>query len=298
MQINISLTNLRHHWHCVAWLTLCFALLSGCSAIRIGYNQADTILAWMADDYFDFDTAQKQDFNTRINRLLKWHRHEQLPDYAKFLTEIKRRGQRPLSHDDAMWIVDGVKARFRAIARHGAPDAAELLATLTPDNMRALEKQFDKVNQKFVREYKLNGTPEDRKQARLERTLKQMRQWAGTLTQAQEERITHLNQAIPSTDALRHLDRQRRQNEFVTLLKSRHSKAEFTPQLQAWLVDWEKGRTAESNRALNDATEKRVALYLEVERMLTPQQREHVLRKLQDYIDDLHALTAAHSEKT
>ncbi len=267
-------------------------LLSSCSAIRIGYNQADTILAWMADDYFDFDAAQKQDFNTRIDRLLKWHRQEQLPDYAKFLADIKQRGQRPLTRDDAEWMVDGAKERFRVIARHGTHDAAEMLATLTPENLRALEKQFDKVNQKFVREYKLNGTADDRKRARLERTLKQLREWAGSLTHAQEERIAALNEAIPSTDAMRHQDRQRRQKEFLALLKLRHNKAEFTPQLQTWLTDWEKGRAPEFDKAQNEAYEKRVALYLDVERMLTPQQREHVLHKLQGYIDDIRALTA------
>ena len=277
-------------------LALVLALLSGCSAIRIGYNQADTILAWIADDYFDFDAAQKQDFNNRIDRLLKWHRHEQLPDYARFLTEIKQRGQRQFTREDAAWMVDGAKARFRTIARHGTGDAADLLATLTPENLLALEKQFDKVNQKFVREYKLNGTMEARKRARLERTLKQLRDWAGTLTHAQEERIKELNDAIPSTDAMRHQDRQRRQKEFLVLLKSRHNKIEFAPQLQAWLTDWEKGRAPEFDKAQADAYEKRVTLYLEVERMLTPQQREHVLHKLQNYIDDIHALSARRPE--
>ncbi len=271
---------------------LLLTLLAGCSAIRIGYNQADTLLAWMADDYFDFDAAQKQDFNTRIDRLLKWHRQEQLPEYAKFLAEIKQRGQRPFTREDAAWMVDGTKARFRTIARYAGPDAADLLATLTPENLRALEKQYAKVNQKFVREYKLNGTPDDRKRARLERTLKQIREWAGTLTHAQEERITALNDAIPSTDAIRHQDRQRRQKEFLALLKLRHDKAAFAPQLQAWLTDWEKGRTPEFDKAQNDAYEKRVALYLEVERILSPQQREHVLHKLQGYIEDIQALTA------
>jgi hypothetical protein len=273
--------------------TLLAALLfGGCSTVRIGYNQADTILAWMADDYFDFDAAQRQDFNTRIDRLLKWHRQEQLPDYARFLAEIKQRGQRPFTREDVTWMVDGAKARFRTIARHGAADAAEILATLTPDNLRALEKQYAKVNQKFAREYMLNGTPEDRKRERLERTLKQVREWAGTLSHAQEERISQLNDAIPPTNALRHQDRQRRQKEFIALLKLRHNKAEFAPQLQAWLADWEKGRAPEFDKAQNDAYEKRVALYLELERTLTPQQREHVLHKLQGYIDDIQALTA------
>jgi hypothetical protein len=275
-----------------ALFALVIALLPACSAIRIGYNQADTLLAWRADEYFDFDAAQRQDFNARIDRLLKWHRHEQLPDYARFLGEIKQRGQRQITREDALWVVDGAKSRFRTIASHGAHDAAEFLATLTPDNLRALEKQFGQVNQKFVREYKLNGTLDDRKRARLERTLKQIRQWAGSLTPAQEERIAQLNQAIPSTDALRHQDRQRRQQEFLTLLKLRQNKTEFAPRLRAWLVDWEKGRAPEFDKAQTEVVEKRIALYLEVERMLTPQQREHVLSRLQDYIDDIRMLTA------
>ena len=273
-------------------LALTLVLLAGCSALRIGYEQADTILAWTADDYFDLDPAQKQDFHSRIDRLLKWHRHEQLPDYARFLTEIKGRGQRHYTHDDVAWMVDGVKARFRVLAQHGANDAADMLATLTPDNIRALEKQFDKVNQKFAREYKVKGTPEERKRARVQRTLKQLREWACTLTETQEERITTLNHAIPNTDHLRHQDRQRRQKEFLALLDQRHDKAQFAPQLRAWLTDWEKGRTPEFKKAQSDVYEKRVALYLEVERMLTPQQREHALHKLQSYIDDINALAA------
>lgn len=288
----MPIRTLRQRWIRILLLALVLSLLSACSAIRIGYNQADTLLAWMADDYFDFDTAQKQDFHARIDRLLKWHREQQLPDYARFLTDIRKRGQHRLTATDAEWIVDGVKARFRTIARYGAPDAAEMLATLTPDNIRALEKQYDKVNQKFVREYKLKGSIEDQKRARLERTLKQIRDWTGPLTHTQEERIKALNEAIPSTDAMRHLDRQRRQKEFLALLQLRHNKAEFAPQLQTWLTDWEKGRAPAFDKAQHEATEKRISLYLEVERMLTPHQREHVLHKLQDYIDDINALAA------
>ena len=276
----------------LALLALIFSLLCGCSTIRVVYNQADTVLAWMADDYFDFDAAQKQDFHTRIERLLKWHRHEQLPDYARFLTEIKQRGQQHFTREDTLWTVEEAKARFRILARHGADDAAEMLLTLKPENIRALEKQYDKVNQKFVRDYKIKGTTEDQKKARLERTLKQVREWAGTLTHAQEERIAAFNNAVPIADHLRHQDRQRRQKEFLALLNRRHNKAEFTTQVRAWLTDWEKGRAPEFDKAQNEVYEKRVGLYLEIERLLTPRQREHALHKLQGYIEDIQALTA------
>lgn len=286
---------LRPHRLRLALLALSFALLAGCSAIRIAYNQADTILAWRADDYFDFDAAQKQDFNTRMDRLLQWHRLDQLPDYVRFLTEIRQRVRRQFTRDDAAWIIDGAIARYRVIAQKGAPDAAEMLMALTPDNLRALEKQFDTVNRKFAREYKLNGTPDDRRRARLDRTLTRIRDWTGALTQEQEERIVALHNTIPYTDHLRLQDRQRRQKEFLSLLNTRHNKAEFPPALRSWLADWEKGRLPEVNTALYESYEKRIALYLDVYRMLTPQQREHVLHKLQNYIDDLKALAMRQS---
>lgn len=273
-------------------MVACAALLlfAGCSAIRIGYSQADNILAWTANDYFDLDPQQKHELGARIDRLLQWHRYEQLPEYAQFFTEVKQRAQRPLTRDDAVWLVEGVKERYRTLVKHGVNDAADMLASLTPDNIQALQKQWDKVNRKFVREHKIGGTPEERKRARLERTLKNIRDWTGSLTLEQETRIAALSNALPDTEVLRHQDRQRRQREFLGLLKLRNNKPEFLPLLEAWLLNWERGRTPETDRMLNEGYEKRIALYLEMDRLLTPQQRTHMLHRVQDYIDDMQAL--------
>jgi len=35
-----------------ALLLLALAWLAGCSGARLAYNNADTVLRWMADDYF------------------------------------------------------------------------------------------------------------------------------------------------------------------------------------------------------------------------------------------------------
>jgi Family of unknown function (DUF6279) len=273
-------------------LLLACALLSACSAVRVVYNQADTLLSWMAHDYFDLEPLQKQDFNTRLDALLIWHRHEQLPEYVRFLGEIKQRMERTATRDDALWLIDGAKARYRTIAAKGTPDAVEMLAALTPDNIKALQKQFDKDNRKFATEYKLDGTAEARRRARLDRTLKRIRDWTGPLSPAQEARITALNDTIPYTDHLRQQDRQRRQKEFLAMLNTRANKADFARTLRPWLADWESGRPAAMQTALDEGYEKRIVLYLEVERSLTPQQRTHVQQRLQGYIDDLNALVA------
>ncbi len=283
------------NWNSVtrlAVLLLALLLLPGCSAVRVVYNQADNLLAWMAQDYFYFEPLQKQEFNTRLDALLAWHRADQLPDYARFLGEIKQRTERAATREDALWLIEGVKARYRVLAGRGSSDAVEILAGLTPDNIKVAQKQFEKVNKKFSDEHKLGGTQDDRRRARLERTLKRIREWTGPLTPAQEARITALNDTIPYTDQLRQQDRQRRQKEFLALLEQRSNKAEFARVLRPWLADWETGRPAVLQAALEEGYEKRIALYLDVERSLTPQQRAHMQRKLAGYIEDIGALTA------
>ena len=278
-------------------IIVCVALtlLAGCSAIQLGYSQADILLAWTANSYFDLNAEQKRDFDRRIDKLLAWHRREQLPEYVHFFSAIKERTQRPVTRDDAVWVFEGFKERFRTVVRHGADDAVEMLATLNADNIHALEQEWIEANRKFVREYHIDDTPQERHQARLKRTLKTIRDWTGSLTHEQEERIATLARAIPDSDPLRHQDRVRRQKEFRALLELRHNKTDFASRLRDWMPNWEQGRTPEYEKTFEEAYEKRIALYVDLARLLTPQQRAHVQNKLQNYINDMKALSAKHT---
>lgn len=269
----------------------CVLLVAGCSMIRLGYSQADTLLSWTADQYFDLDAEQEQQFNARLNLLLRWHRYEALPEYAQFLTTAKQKAQQRLTREDALWFVDGVIARYRVIVMRGVVDAADMLATLTPDNINALNRQWEKANRRFAREHKLDGSPDERLRARATRTLKQVKEWVGELSPEQEARIAALSDALPPVERLRYEDRLRRQREFLALLAMRSNKTEFLPRLRHWLLNWAEGRAPEYRWLLAEAYEKRVALYIAIDRMLTPQQRATFLRRVTDYIDDFNALS-------
>jgi hypothetical protein len=274
----------------IAALALLLAALPGCSLLRLSYGQLDHIAAWTADDYFDLDHHQKDEFQKRFARLHDWHRYEQLPDYAAFLRDIKRRVESGLAREDVIWVTEGVRARYRAIARRGADDAAALLLTVTPQQFEALKRQWDKVNRKFVRDHKLDGTQQERQRARVRRALAQVEDWVGNLSHEQEERIAALITAAPSLQSLRHEDRRRRQREFLALLEQRANPAEFPARLREWLLNWEKGRTPQFERLQAEAWENRIAYFVAVDRMLTPQQRATLMRRLQDYIDDFTRL--------
>lgn len=277
-----------------AWLLAALSgllLIAGCSAIRLGYGQADSIAAWTADEYFDLDARQKQEFLARFERLHEWHRYEQLPEYVSFLNATKSRLQGGLKREDAFWFIEGLKSRYRLILSRSAGDAADILATLAPAQLDALQRQCDKDNRKFIREYRLEGSVEDKKEARANRTLKQIRDWVGGLTYAQEQNITAMLDGLPLIDSLRLEDRLRRQREFLRLLELRSNPGEFTPQLRRWLLDWEHGRSPEYDRLLIQWWEKRVAFFVEVNRLLTPAQRAIALRRLQNYIEDFQSLS-------
>lgn len=273
---------------------LCLLLGSGCSMLRVGYGHFDSVAAWMAHDYFDLNADQRDLFAQRFDRLHSWHRQTQLPEYAQFLGEVQSRAKRGLRESDMLWVVDGLKQRYARIAVRGAADAAELLATLTPEQIESFRQQVDKDNKKFLREHRINDGEAERRKVVRERSLSQLRDWVGSLSDAQQTKINTLLQTMPLIDRLRHEDRLRRQREFFALLEMRGGdRTAFTTRLRDWLVNWEAGRSAEQTRLFDESWKKRAEFYAAVDHLLTPAQRQHLLHRLQDYIDDFRELSRA-----
>jgi len=284
------------------WLLViacCAGLLASCTMMRLGYGQLDTFAAWRANEYFDLDARQKDEFLRRFSQLHDWHRYEQLPDYVAFLGQTRARVQQPLTRDEVLWFVDGVKARYANIVTRASDDAAALLLTITPAQLEALQRRWDKDNRHFAREYRLAGSEEDIKRARVRRTLEQVRDWVGTLEHEQEQRISAIVNALPMTEKLRYEDRLRRQREFIQLMARRgEGREQFAARLRQWLIGWDKGRASEYERRANEVFEQRVRLVIEIERMLKPHQRQIALNRLQDYIDDFTKLAERRDVRT
>lgn len=271
---------------------LCLLLTSGCSMVRLGYGHLDNVASWMAHDYFDLEPAQRDQFVRRFEQLHQWHRHEQLPEYAQFLGDIRKRAAKGLKSEDMLWIVDGFRQRYARIAVRSTGDAADLLATLTDQQIETFRQRMDKDNRKFLQEHRSQEGEAARRRAAERRALSQLHDWVGPLSDAQEERIRSLLREVPLTDQLRHQDRLRRQKEFFELLKLRNGERKlFAQKLGHWLQHWEAGREPAQARAFEDSWRKRAEFYAAVDRMLTAQQRTHLLHRLQDFSDDFRQLS-------
>jgi len=271
-------------------LALMLATLAGCSMVRLGYPQLDTIAAWTVDEYFDLDPQQKQEFQRRFERFHEWHRYEQLPDYALFLAEAKARLQKGLKREDALWVTNGVRARYRTLVTYVADDAAAMLMSVTPEQLDALRRRWEKDNRRFVREYRLEASVEEQRRATGLRALSRIRDWVGHLDDGQEQEILAWASALPLIHGPRHQDRLRRQREFLQLMSQRDDAGRFTAQLRNYLSNWEEGRDPGYNRLFNEWTQQQAELYVAVYGILLPHQREAVADRLQGYINDFTLL--------
>lgn len=271
-------------------LVLLLATLAGCSMVRIGYPQLDVIAVWAADDYFDLEPEQKQEFRRRFGRFHEWHRYEQLPDYAAFLAEAKARLQKGITREDALWVTNGVRTRYRTLVTYVADDAAAMLMSVTPEQLDALQRRWEKDNRRFVREYRLEASVEEQRRATGRRTLSRIRDWVGHLDDEQEQEILAWAGALPLIHGPRHQDRLRRQREFLQLMSQRDDAGRFAARLRNYFSNWEEGRDPAYNRLFNEWTQQQADLYVAVDRILLPLQREAVAERVQVYIDDLTQL--------
>jgi len=270
------------------------ALLVSCTFTKFAYNQADTVAAWMVDDYFDLEGTQKHDFQQRFERFHAWHRQAQLPEYAQFMRAARTRMQGNLSREDVLWFIDGMRARVRTAARHAAPEAAAMLATLTPAQIEHLQKKWGKANKKYVSEHKLNGTPEERHEVEAKKVIKQIEEWLAPLNNEQEARVMTLVRDRPLIEKERYAERVRRQKEFIALLAHRREDPQgFAARVNDWMVNWERGRAAEYQKQLDASWQKRAELLVNVHRMLKPEQRTTSLQRMQTYADDFVQLASA-----
>ena len=280
---------------------IALAALAGCSTVRIGYNQLDTIAQWTTNRYFDLDDAQEEAFRARFRRLHEWHRYEQLPDYAEFLAQAKLRLERGLTHDDVSWFLDGLQRRYAIIVERGADDAAALLLTITPRQLEFVQERWKRLNQSFAKEYRIGSDIDEQRRASEQRTIEMCRDWFGSLSVAQEHMIRGSVARMEMVGPLRQQDRMRRQREFLKLMQLRGDSPAFKEKLRHWLIHWEEGRSPDYQRAFALSREQRVALLIALDRSLTPHQRTLAAGRLQDYIDDFRALSqrpGAHATTT
>jgi len=271
-------------------------LVSGCSALRIGYSQAPDIVYWWMDGYVDFTSAQTPRVRAALEQWFAWHRRTQLPDYAALLA----RAQAEVVADTTAarvceWQVDLVKRARTAYERAAAP-ATEILLTITPAQIAYLEHRYAKNNAEFRDDY-LQADPGKRAAATLKRVVERAETLYGRLDDAQLARISATLARSPFDPEVWLAERKRRQQEALQLLRKLAAGGVTREQAQTGLqayVDHLENSPQDSYRRYSDRLmEFNCAFAANLHNGTSASQRRAAAATLAGWEGDARALTAA-----
>ena len=261
-----------------------FLLIAGCNTGKLIYDYGDKFAYWQLDNYFGLTTQQEEWIEERMRQHLEGHRKEELPLYKEFLIEVQNRagdGLTIIELDEGYARLD--QKRVRTLERL-LPDTASFLAGVSPEQINTLEKKMIEENQEMEEDLE---SPEKLFMERKEKFWDQMEEWFGNFSKDQQDMINRLRtEWFPgSVDPLAsRLERRRKsQMQFLAQLRSSQDKAELENWLRRSVINWG-GETDFAKQARILRNKKRI---LQVEKLLTPEQRIHAVRELDEWIEIL-----------
>ena len=286
-------------WRIIAAALLGAALLAGCGGLtlRLSYGQGPRLLYWWLDNHVEMSAAQAPVVREAIGAWFRWHRVTQLPGYADMLARLQPRIAEPTTPQAVCAIWHDVRVQGDVALEHALPSVAAFVRTLTPGQLRNIERRFAKVNAEF-REEHLQPEPAKRQSAALRRSRDRVEMLYGTLPQAQRERLVQAQAASPFDPERWNAERLRRQEDILHTLRGLLDERTLAPaQAQARLralVRRLQTSPRDDYRAYQERlTAHNCAVSAEIHNTATPAQREHARTRLREWERDLREMAAA-----
>jgi len=272
------------------YLLLVFAALLAAACTRLAYNNATPMLTWMVDGYVDLHHEQRDWLRSRLDRAMAWHRASELPEYRAFLQGIHDHVDRPFTEAEVEEAWNKLRADYDRVVDHVLPDAAEFFVALDERQVGQLERKFADDHEKLVKEL-TDGTEAKRLARRLKHTTSDIEEWTGRLDESQRAIVATREAALPDASRERLADRAWRQRETIVLVRTR-DRAKIVAGLHRLLIDTDSWRDPAYRAKIRQRNAATFRMLAELSKTLTPEQRAHLKRRIQGYIDDIDKLAA------
>lgn len=268
-------------------------LSSGCSMLRLSYDNGPQLAWWWLDGYVDFSREQTPQAKHAIHQWFGWHRATQLPEYADWLAAIRSRIDGELTSTQVCSWSDELQNIIAPAFDHAVHLGTPVALRLGETQWRRLEKRYAKSNEE-LREDFLQPDPEDRLRASIKRTVKRIENLYGDIDKAQRRFIIASLEASPFNPEAWLTERQRRQQETLRTLRQLAAESAVPEQATASLR-----KLIEHTHRSDDPDYRAYQLKLAehtcgfIARMhnsTTPAQRQHAHEKLKGWETDFRAL--------
>ncbi len=286
-------------WSRIIGLLLCLGLLHGCSAIKLGYNNAPDLIYWWLDGYADLTEVQSLKARDDLARLQQWHRTTELPKIVELLQTAQHLAPGNTSEEKVCGLFADVRMRFDAAMTQAEPAAVTLAMGLSTAQLSRIETKFLKTNAEWRDDW-MAGSLAKLQAKRLKTAIERSEEFYGSL---EDHQVSVLRDFIARSDfdpQVSYAERLRRQQDLVRTLRQvsalsgdvRPGVPQATAALRAYL-----NRSVNSpNPAYRTYLEKEIADNCKALALLhnstTPAQRERAVRRLAAYERDARELSA------
>ena len=192
--------------------------LSGCSTIKIVYNNSDDLLYWWLDGYADLQDSQKHLTRDALTELQRWHRQQQLPEYIALLQRMQAMAPNDITPAQVCAVTEDMKSSFIRVLRHIEPASAQLASQLKPDQLRNVRQRFDKTNKTWKEDW-LDPDAEGRLRYRTKQATNRLEDFYGRLDKPQREVLQQWLSTSLFDPALSYAERERRQADTLQTLQ-------------------------------------------------------------------------------
>jgi hypothetical protein len=270
-------------------------LLSGCTAVRLGYNNGPQLAWWWLDSYVDFNRDQAPLAREAVDRWFEWHRPSQLPDYVAFLAVVQQAAMAPTTAAEVCRWQAAVRDKLEASVDRALVLAADVLPTMGETQWKHIEQRYAKGMDE-LREDFLQPDPATRQKQSIKRARERSEQLYGKLVEAQLRIIAAGVAASPFDPQVWMAERQRRHRDTMqTLRRLAADKADRDQRLAALRALTE--RMESSSNPDYRAYQQKLSAYncnlaAQIHNAATPAQRQRLRDKLKGWEEDMRALAS------
>lgn len=275
-------------------IVLLVLFLHGCSAVRLGYGQADGFSRWWIDQYIDMSSGQENLVRVRLARFHAWHRKTQLDDYAALARQAQKLVAGKPTVAEVLALGNDIIRRGRTLAEQATPDIADLLLTLKPEQIERMARRIEDKNADHAKEIRLAEGESGQHKARYKRLLERAEYWLDDLSDEQKEILRLQVESRPQGIQFWYDERLRRQRDWLALVRQvqreRPPRESVMSTLRSYAARFDlpedPARLTQALALRRVTAEITVALIASA----TPEQRAHARHKLDDLGRDFSEL--------
>jgi hypothetical protein len=278
------------------FLLLLCALLTSCAAVKLTYNNADTLVYFWLDDYVDFTVDQKVGAKNDIQALHAWHRQTQLPAFAATAKTLQTLAQGNVTSTQLCTHWEQLQPTLLTpLTAYLEPVLLRLVTQLTPDQITSVEEKYAKTNKKWLDEWQPKTRRELHKNS--EKNIRERLENIYEKLNDEQLKMLRANIVASPFDAkIAYAERLKRQQDVVATLKTIQSKKmnvdaakePFKALLQRTFTSPDSSYRTYAERVKQSNCD----LYAKLHNSITPEQRMHAIKTLQDYERDFKILQA------